>query len=299
MYSLQDAVLAVRNPRFALTEVNRLYHSGFDRSGYNADGVDVFAEDWDVLVILDACRYDFFAEAVGNTGMGTQPLESRTSRGSATREWITGNFAGKRHHDLVYVDSNAHYGRMKDDIDAEVFKYTLVENDAFGGISVHPDPVTDAAIEAAERYPDKRLLVHYMQPHQPFFGPTAKDIEHHRKFPQTIMQNDLDRATVHQCYRENLEMALTSVERLLESVDGKVVVSADHGELLGDRQSPLPVTHYGHPAGLYVPELVKVPWLVHETESRRQVRESTPERDDIGLDNDEIDQKLRDLGYAV
>lgn len=37
------------------------------------------------------------------------------------------------------------------------------------------------------------------------------------------------------------------------------------GELLGDRCRPIPVTEYGHYHGLYMDELVKVPWHVHRT----------------------------------
>jgi hypothetical protein len=258
----------------------------------------VFDEDWDVLVILDACRYDVFAEVVGDD-LGTEPLESRTSRGSATREWIRGNFTDRRLHDVLYLDSNGYFGRLKQNINAEVFKYVLVENDAFGGISVHPDRVTEAAIETAQTYPDKRLLVHYMQPHQPFFGPSATDIEQTKDLPRTVLANRLDQETVRRCHRENLEIALESVQRLVEQLNGRIVVTADHGELLGDRQTPIPVTNYGHPAGLYVPELVRVPWLIHENGPRPEIREGAPQRDEIGLSGEELDQKLRDLGYAV
>ena len=298
MYSLKDALTALQYPGLIGTELNKLYHRGLGGPGYNEAGIDVFAEDWDVLVILDACRYDIFAEVVGDD-LGTRPLESRISRGSATREWVRANFTDRTLNDLVYVDSNAHYGRLKSEIGAEVFKYTLVENDAFGGISVHPDRVTSAAIEAAETYPHKRLLVHYMQPHSPYFGPTAEHIEYKGFDMETVRHNDLDPETVRQCYVENLEIALESVQRLVEEVTGRIVISADHGEMLGDRVAPIPVSYYGHPASVHIPELVKVPWLVHDTGQRRRIYESDPETDEVGLDNDEIDQKLRDLGYAV
>lgn len=297
--SLLDTLgLLLHDPRLALTGLNQFYYGGLRGKEFNPDGVDVFEESWDVLVILDACRHDVFVDAVGD-GLGTEPVSSRVSRGSATREWIRGNFADRSLHDVCYVDSNGYYDRLNDEIDAEVFKYILVENDAFGGISAHPDRVTDEAIAAADRFPDKRLVVHYMQPHQPFFGPSAADIEHHPKFPRTVVENDLDRATVERCYRENLELALDAVERLAETLEGRMVVTADHGELLGGPQSPFPGRYYGHPENLYVPELVEVPWLVHETGSRPTVREEQPRRNEVDLSGDELDQKLEDLGYAV
>ena len=44
------------------------------------DGTHIMDEDWDNLIILDACRYDLFEEV--NTIDGT--LESRISLGSAS-----------------------------------------------------------------------------------------------------------------------------------------------------------------------------------------------------------------------
>ena len=298
MYSLQDALTAIRYPGLVGTELNKLYHRSLGDPRYNEEGIDVFTEDWDVLVILDACRYDMFAEVVGDD-LGTRPLESRISRGSATKEWVEANFTDRTLHDLVYVDSNAHYGRLKSGIDSDVFKYQLVENDEYGGTSVHPDKVTSAAVAAAEEYPHKRLLVHYMQPHHPFFGPSADRIEHKDSYLKTVKENGLDRESVRQLYRENLEIVLESVRQLVEEVEGRIVISSDHGEMLGDREAPIPVVRYYHPARVHVPELVKVPWLVHDNDSRRRIYESNPESDEIGVDNDEIDQKLRDLGYST
>lgn len=299
MYSISDLVKAVANPHFVGTEFNRLYHGRLHRRDHNPDGIDIFAEDWDTLVILDACRYDAFSDALTDYTFNGQ-LESRISRGSATREWIRANFSGKQLYDVVYVDSNGYYARLKDEINAEVHKYHLIDNDAFGDISVHPDKVTETARTFADEFSDKRLIIHYMQPHQPFFGPTGETINHAVGFQETVRKNDLNKATIRKAYMENLKIVLNSVEELLHDLDGRVVITSDHGELLGDPQSPLPIrSYYGHPASLYVPELVTVPWLVADVGPRRHIREENPQQDDIELDENELDEKLRGLGYKV
>lgn len=299
MYGISDLKTAITNPHYIGTELNRLYHGRFHRHEYNPAGIDIFDEDWDILVVLDACRYDTFAEVIDNQGFIGQ-LEARISRGSATREWIRANFDGKQLHDLVYIDSNGYFAQLKDDIDTEVHKYHLIDNDAFGGISVHPDKVTKVARRFADEYSDKRLLIHYMQPHQPYFGPTGDSIEHAAGFQATVRENNLDNATIRQAYTENLEIVLNSVQELLTDLDGRVVITSDHGELLGDPQSPLPIqSYYGHPAGLYVSELVTVPWFVVDSGPRRHIREEDPQQDDISLNEDELDEKLRGLGYKV
>jgi hypothetical protein len=85
---------------------------------------------------------------------------------------------------------------------------------------------------------------------------------------------------------------------LAEKLDGKTVVTADHGEMLGARSSPVPVTEYAHPARNYVPELVKVPWLVFEGD-RRTVTAEEPldyrEKQDIHASSE---KRLKALGYV-
>ena len=47
---------------------------------------------------------------------------------------------------------------------------------------------------------------------------------------------------------------------MVKELDGKVVVTADHGELLGENG------HWGHKIGLENTELLEVPWLKVKTE---------------------------------
>jgi hypothetical protein len=65
---------------------------------------------------------------------------------------------------------------------------------------------------------------------------------------------------VKEYYRKDLRLALKEVKRLIESLDGKVVVTSDHGELLGEGG-------WGHYIGGKEKELIEVPWLeVNNTE---------------------------------
>lgn len=116
MYGLAELRKAMRNPHLILREVNRAYHRRVYTRPYNTEGVDIFAADWDNLLILDACRGDVleseasFADEVG----------SRQSRGAATPEFIRANFAGRKLHDVVYAAANTWYFNLKTEIDAEV-----------------------------------------------------------------------------------------------------------------------------------------------------------------------------------
>jgi hypothetical protein len=294
MYGLADLKKAARNPHVALRECNRLYHRRLFTRPYNTEGVDVFAADWDTLVVLDACRYDTFRERADLPG----DLEKRESRGAATPEFVRANFADRDLHDLVYVSRNTWFLKLRDELGCEVFDFRLTT-------ARSPIETTETAIEALDDHPDKRLLVHYLPPHHPFVGPTADE-----RFPdyeaqaddlfERIQRGDLDisDAQLRRAYAENLDRVLPEVERLFDELEGRTVVTADHGELLGDVTRPVPVRDYGHHVGLYTPELVEVPWLVHESGERREVVAETPTgREDV--DEDVVDQRLRDLGYKV
>jgi hypothetical protein len=259
----------------------------------------VFAEDWDNLLILDACRYDYFAEQ--STLNGT--LESRISRASATREWVHANFTDRQLHDVVYVSANPNYRKVADDIGAEVHAYVDVwRDDTLVGEDetiVPPETVTEHALDAAGQYPNKRLLVHYVQPHYPFIGPTGEEhFDPTATLKEVSRRYDLTDDRLDRAYRENLDLVLDETERLIDALDGKTVVSADHGELLGERLSPLPLRAYGHPNGVYVKELVKVPWLVHESGEQKEIVSEAPTAQDE-VDEDALEEQLRNLGYVT
>ncbi|MDX1522566.1 MAG: hypothetical protein R3264_13140, partial [Anaerolineae bacterium] len=68
---------------------------------YPSQGIRVLDEEWDYLIILDACRYDHFVQM--NTLEGQ--LEKKISRASNTNEWLRKNFTGY-YDDIVYVSGN-------------------------------------------------------------------------------------------------------------------------------------------------------------------------------------------------
>jgi hypothetical protein len=125
-------------------------------------GVYVYDEEWDNLIILDACRYDTFKEL--NTVEGK--LESRISRGSATQEFLVENFRKhpqkKTFEDVVYVAGNPFVSWL---LPAGIFHRVYPVWD-YGWdenlLTVPPEPVVSAALEARRLYPDKRLIVHFM-----------------------------------------------------------------------------------------------------------------------------------------
>jgi len=270
---------------------------------FNPKGRGIFTFDWDTLIILDACRFDIFAEIAtlpGTTG-------SRWSRAAATYDFIRANFTDRTLHDTVYVGGNSWFLRLHDEINSEVYKFvncqTTGENIEFAHANLRvptPDTVTRHALQALDDHPHKRLIVHYLQPHHPYIGPFGRD-----RFTQTSSSlldvvgasgrsiDDLRRA-----YRENLRLVLDSVGGLMQQIDGRTVVTADHGEMLGDRHDYIPMRDYGHHSGIFNAATTRVPWHVHESGARRHITSETPPRAQED-DAETVAAQLRSLGYMV
>lgn len=74
----------------------------------------IWNEDWQYLIILDACRYDFFAKVYRDCQiLKSNTLEKVTSVGSATIEWFKKTFISnplldktKPRNFIVYISAN-------------------------------------------------------------------------------------------------------------------------------------------------------------------------------------------------
>lgn len=288
-----------RNPpniRNISRHISRIYHRYRNHTGFNDDGIDVFEADWDTLILLDACRYDVFSAVSDLPGT----LESRISRGSMTREWVEANFTGQQLDDTVYVTSNGNFAKIRDTIGARVHAEIPLWQDEYrtrvGNSVTPPDIVVESAKEAAKAYPNKRLLIHFVQPHTPYLGPTGDRYDPRLSLAEIKSEYDTSDAELRRAYRENLEIVIEKTHDLLRSLSGRTVVTADHGELLGERLSPIPLKDYGHPRGVYHRALVTVPWLIYESGPRREIIPEAPAAI-TEYDEDAIARNLEDLGY--
>lgn len=286
-----------------LTELNRIYHTKRSGPEYNRSGIDVFDEEWDNLIILDACRFDYFADSTEFEA----PVERRESRGSTSREFIRGNFSDRALHDVVYVSGNRWFMQLRDVINSEVHAYRDVERDfhvdrldddkSDVGYVPRPETVLNSAVEAAEEFPNKRLIIHLMQPHKPYLGPKSDQFTYDGGLRSTMAASSATDEVLREAYQDTLEITLDLVASTLDSIDGRTVITADHGELLGERLRPIPVRWYGHLEGMYVPELVDIPWQVVKEGPRREIRADPPE-EMAEVDEENVEDTLRALGYV-
>lgn len=307
MYSLAQLRRGIQSPNLFFRELNRLYHRRLNRREYNTAGIDVMNEDWDNLIILDACRYDMFEEK--NELPGT--LTSRISRGSSTREFLKANFRNREMLDTVYITANPQLYRHQDWLNCKFHEVRHVWQEEGWDEShqtVLPETTTKYAMEAADEFPNKRLLVHYIQPHYPFLTTSGQPFDNSQAFLKPdeagswnqVMSGELDVSPeeIWKAYRETLDRALPAVEDLILQLEGKSVVTADHGNMVGDRAYPFPIQEWGHPRGIYTKQLVKVPWLVQKQGERPEIIAESPTEQCTDIDSDVVQERLEDLGYT-
>lgn len=276
------------------------------------EGIDVMAADWDNLIILDACRHDFL-----NQLDPFDPLiEKIISKGGHSWKFMEYYFNNKTYHDTIYVSANPHTPEIEEGVFYKR-EYLYDEWDQDIG-TVLPKSVTKRAIEEYNSHPNKRMVIHYMQPHAPYLGPTSDVIReranirgwHKDKMDNSgdMNQSDAywDQATsfdgvtknhVRKAYLETLEIVVEEFRNLLMELPGKTVLTADHGQLLGERFAPFTPERYGHPDYFYRPELYEVPWVEFSTDERRTICHDEPIAHNT-VDEAGRKERLRALGYS-
>jgi len=159
---------AIRNPRSVVGELYRVGER-VNQLIVNHDGFDPVTEDWDVLLILDACRVDAYESVVGST------VDDRISPGTNSWSYYESAFDGRELHDTVLVTANPH----ATDIQPGTFHaIDHVWSSDWDGAreTVLPETMADVVTDAAETYPDKRIIGHWMQPHTPHLGEKAEEL---------------------------------------------------------------------------------------------------------------------------
>lgn len=299
-YSLDSLKKAVRNPRSVVGELYR-FGERVNQRLVSRDGFDPVAEDWDLLLILDACRADAYESVVGSS------VDTRISPGTNSWSYYESAFDGRDLNNTVLVTANPH----ANDISANTFHAIKnVWSSDWDGTreTVLPETMANLVIDAAEMYPNKRIVGHWMQPHTPHLGEKAEtltrkhlgcdptDSHEYGWIWNALRYGELARDEAWEAYIQTLERAYASVQRVAENTNGKVVVSADHGELFGERERPVPVRGYGHPPNVRATDLEMVPWHVISDENRRTVTPDPPEKE--ADPESAVEDRLEALGYA-
>jgi arylsulfatase A-like enzyme len=268
----------------------------------SSDPDRIFEEEWDLLVVLDACRLDLFETVVSEEEYATfSDVDARTSTASTTTEWFQTAVSAADPESLAetaFICGNPYTDEYLDQ-DAfalldEVWRYGWDDDRG----TIPPRPLTDRAIQVARETDHERYVVHYMQPHFPSLADEDDAGVALDRFGDVSMSvwDDLrfgirSEASVLESYRENLRHVLDDVGLLLENVDAdRVVITSDHGNAIGEYGI------YGHAAGIVHPALREVPQVVTSATDTGSYEPSVVEG--VETADATVESRLEALGYS-
>ncbi|PTD94184.1 hypothetical protein C9439_03815 [archaeon SCG-AAA382B04] len=262
----------------------------------------IHEESWNYLIILDACRYDYFS-AIHDSFLEGDLIKVE-SPATGTPNWLEKTFSSKFLEDVVYLSANPYVNS----VDIEVADGFNAKNH-FGEIidlwdrcwkedlkTVPPDEVVEGSLSHIENQQNKKYIIHFMQPHAPYLklktvgegisgitrrakgntslmireyigklvesafpSPTIdkirKKLNLKKPGPEKLVAEKFGKDTLREAYKENLESVLKETKTLIRNLNGKIIITSDHGELLGEKDL------YGHCGSNKNPILREVPWL--------------------------------------
>jgi hypothetical protein len=109
---------------------------------------------------------------------------------------------------------------------------------------------------------------------------------------QATEQGLIPREEMLESYVENLKIVDENIVTLVHTLEGKTVISADHGENLGERE--FGVKFYGHANETKYCRFV--PWLELEYDMRKQTEASKPVKD-LTPGDGVVNRRLEEHGY--
>lgn len=264
----------------------------------NGKKIDILKEDWDFLVLLDACRFDYFNEVYRNH-FNEGNLKKAISPSTWTMEWLNKIFEDKYYEDIIYVSPHPFINSQKE----ITFKDSFSDKRTFDGKKhffkvidvwrgktinvldkiVHPITVNKAFHKTYLKYPDKRYIIHYIQPHRPYITIDDKvkiDYTFFERFltmflsPVQIWElkkflNRQSSSTLEDCYRKKgrqgiievykneIGLVLETLKMLVDSISGNWLITADHGERIANFWRFNSFEHGGRRDR----EVIEVPWF--------------------------------------
>lgn len=237
----------------------------------SVNGEYIYERDWDLLVVLDACRVDALSTVADEYDFLPTSIPSIKSPAPNSALWLERNFRPEFEEAIGstgYVSGNSHtegfsQGEFPVGADAFCFLERVYDYDFDTSVgTVPPMRMTDAAVRSIRQKDASRTVVHYMQPHTPYrlLDTDAIGGVDGKRFRETvwdlIASGQLNREDAWEMYLDTLRWGLDAVDLLLRSVDAEhVVITADHGECFGEWGA------FGHsPYGTF-DALRRVPWV--------------------------------------
>lgn len=233
-------------------------------------------DPWHILW-LDGCRWDIFNALAPEYVSGTAKKVYNGGHGY-TRHWSQEHF--DQQYNASFLTPQPIYEMLAGEWD-EREHFTYVEpHQSFewdSDLGTCPPPeiynvIVDKMPRMEEEQPAEfaqtipnNSVIRFLQPHPPFrlLTELTRGKNRIRKTKHAITKGEVRQEQVLDAYRDNLEWVLETVELLVDHLEGRIAITSDHGEMLGEVVDDR--TYWYH--GPDYPEhdaLCQVPWMVVE-----------------------------------
>ena len=249
--------------------------------------------DWNLLIVLDACRLDVCRDAVD------WPVQQVQTPASCTPDWLSkvadaDLFAGK-----TILTANPQYDKFTFGADSVEHFWESHWDDALQ--TVLPEPILD---RVSDHLSDNTspIVAHLQQPHWPYvariddnwelaypdLGPWDHTDDEIRSMQVAMARGKIDTEQAYWAYKASVRSIWRTLLPVIETWvanNNRVVVTADHGELFGGVRD---WTMCEHPCKVDIRPLTAVPWV-----------EFAPSNGGGTTDeNNTVQDRLEALGYA-
>ncbi|MCD6301514.1 MAG: hypothetical protein J7L82_05525 [Staphylothermus sp.] len=231
------------------------------------------------LIVLDACRFDFFEEYIYRFLDGI--LYSVLSPANETLSWLKRTWYKQRYTDIIYFSSNVFINSKKCYHGFCGHKKFLKVVDLWRiawdeRLLTVPPWNVNKYVKIWSRLNKKhkkthRFVIHYIQPHYPYISLNQDIIRKVYSISNElnitaedaflivlcsyIKSKDKIWELIRRLYRENLKIVLKHVADLVTELEKPIIITADHGELLGEYEL------FSHP-NIAHPVIRIVPWFI-------------------------------------
>jgi len=230
----------------------------------------IYSLEWDYIIILDACRVDSFTDLYPRFLDGE--LWIVETEGPCTIEWARRTFT--KPLNVVYYSANPYVNskvKLKGWLARDYFKRVVDLWLTCWDTSLNTVPPWLVNERIRVDKPKSKTIIHYVQPHGPWIGETklqlpalARKPEFQRSpgdiIAEMIERGELTEEKLRRAHWDNLKLVLKYVTELTTVLEGRIIVTSDHSECLGEKYNSRRI--YIHPCIMDFKFLRTVPWLI-------------------------------------
>jgi len=219
-------------------------------------------ENWDNLILFDACRYDFFEKLYPEYLEG-ELIKAHNRGVSWTYSWFS-EFCRNMNDVTLFTAAPVAVHKWKEkgqgDYDSEEH-FEEIPNWQEYDWDFEEGTATPLKInEVVRRKDSERNFIRYLKPHPPFINTPLEEVTKGegkiQRTEKALIEGEITEQDLRDAYEKNVRIAFEGAVDLIPDLDGNIVVTSDHGTALNENSYLFHARSYPE-----MPCLNHVPWF--------------------------------------